>query len=91
MLEGFSLGSYLLLVDYTGRLFRKGKAAISREVAEVLERVGTRAETWQARLEALRKGRLLGRFFAASRARLRAVAHGLGLRGIPNLGGCPAP
>ena len=30
MLEGFSLGSDLLLVDYTGRLFREGKAAISR-------------------------------------------------------------
>jgi hypothetical protein len=29
MLVGFSLGSYLLLVDYTGRLFRAGKAAIS--------------------------------------------------------------
>jgi hypothetical protein len=27
MLEGFSLGSYLLLVDYTGRLFRDGKPA----------------------------------------------------------------
>ena len=91
MLEGFSLGSYLLLVDYTGRLFRKGKAAISREVAEVLELAGTTAETWQARLEALRKGPLLGRFFAASRARLREVAQGLGLRGVPNLGGCPAP
>ena len=26
MLEGISLGSYLLLVDYTGRLFRDGKA-----------------------------------------------------------------
>ena len=25
MLEGFSLGRYLLLVDYTGRLFRDGK------------------------------------------------------------------
>jgi hypothetical protein len=91
MLEGFSLGSYLLLVDYTGRLFRTGKAAMPRDVAEILERVGTTAETWRAKLEALRKGRLLGRFFAASRARLREVAHGLGLRGIPNLGGCPAP
>jgi len=30
MLEGFSLGSYLLLIDYTSRLFREGKAAISR-------------------------------------------------------------
>jgi len=36
MLEGFSLGNDLLLVDYTGRLFREGKAAISREVAEIL-------------------------------------------------------
>jgi hypothetical protein len=91
MLEGFALGSYLLLVYYTGRLFRKGKAAISREVAEILERVGSRAETWRARLEALRQGRLLGRFFAASRARLREVALGLGQQGVPNLGGCPAP
>ena len=32
MLEGFSLGSYLLLVDYTGRLLREGKAVISRLV-----------------------------------------------------------
>jgi hypothetical protein len=71
MLEGFSLGNYLLLVDYTGRLFRDGNAAISRKVAEVLERLGTTAETWQARLEKLSKSRLLGRFFAASRQRLR--------------------
>ncbi|MGO9914411.1 MAG: hypothetical protein ACLQIB_06800 [Isosphaeraceae bacterium] len=91
MLEGFALGSYLLLVDYTGRLFREGKAAISREVAAVFERIGTTAVTWQARLEKLSKGRLLGRFFAASRQRLREVAQRLGLRRVPNLGGCPAP
>ena len=90
MLEGFPLGSYLLLVDYTGRLFREGKAAISREVAEIFSRLGSSAETWQARLEKLRKGRLLGRFFAASRQRLREVAEHLGLRRVPNLGGCPA-
>jgi REP element-mobilizing transposase RayT len=30
MLPGFSLGSYLLLVDYTGRLCRNGKARMSR-------------------------------------------------------------
>ena len=90
MLDGFSLGSYVLLVDYTGRLFREGKAAISREVAEIFERLGSSAETWQARLEKLTKGRLLGRFFAASRLRLREVAERLGLRRVPNLGGCPA-
>ncbi len=90
MREGFSLGNYLLLVDYTGWLFRDGRAAISREVAEIMERLGTTAETWQARLEKLSKGRLLGRFFAASRQRLRDVAQRLGLRRVPNLGGCPA-
>jgi hypothetical protein len=88
MLEGFSLGSYVRLVDYTGRLFRKGKAALSREVAEIPQRLGTAADTWQARLEALRRGWLFGRFFAASRERLREVGERLKLRRVPNLGGC---
>ena len=88
MLEGFSLGSYLMLVDYTGRLFREGKATISREVAAIFERIGTTAETWQVRLEKLRKGGLMGRFFAASRQRLRDVAARLGLRRAVNLGSC---
>ncbi len=90
MLEGFSLGSYLILVDYTGRLFRDGKAVISAELAGILERLGSSAESWWARIEKLSKGRLLGRFFAASRERLREVAVRLGLHHLPNLGGCPA-
>ena len=44
MLEGFSLGSYLLLVDYTGRLFRTGKATISVELAGIFDRLGSSAE-----------------------------------------------
>jgi hypothetical protein len=88
MLEGFSLGSYLLLVDYSGRLFREGKAMISREVAAIFERIGTTAETWQARLEKLSEGRLLGRFLAASRQRLREVTQRLGLRRAVNLASC---
>ena len=90
MLHGFSLGSYLLLVDYTGRLFREGKAAISAELSGILDRLGSSAESWWSRLEKLSKGRLLGRFFAASRERLREVARGLGVRHLANLGGCPA-
>jgi REP element-mobilizing transposase RayT len=89
MLEGFSLGSYLLLVDYTGRLFRQGKATISRELAGILARLGSSAESWWARLEKLSRGRLLGRFFAASRDRLRQVAIRLGVHHLANLGGCP--
>ena len=87
--EGFSLGSYLLLVDYTGRLFREGKAAISAELAGILDRLGSNAESWRARLEKLRSGRLFGRFFAASRERLREVAERLDVRRVANLAGCP--
>jgi hypothetical protein len=35
MVRGFSLGSYVQLVDYTGRLFRHGKASISAELAGI--------------------------------------------------------
>jgi hypothetical protein len=90
MLEGFSLGNYLLLVDFTARLYREGKATLSHAVAEILDRLGSSVEEWQARLDKLRQGRLLGRFFAATRQRLREVAERLGLRRVPNLGGCPA-
>ena len=91
MLEGFSLGNYVLLVEYTGRLFREGKAGlISGELAGVFERLGSNAENWQARLRKLAAGRLLGRFFAASRARLREVAERLGMHHLANLGGCAA-
>ena len=88
MVEGFSLGNYLLLVDYTGRLFREGKAALSREVAQILDRLGRSADHWQVRLEKLRHGRLLGRFFASRRQRLQEVADRLGRRRVPNLAGC---
>ncbi|HLN27579.1 MAG TPA: hypothetical protein VK395_07520 [Gemmataceae bacterium] len=66
MIEGFSLGNYLLLVEYTGRLLREGKAVIAGELAGIFERLGSNAENWQARLQKVATGRLLGRFFAAS-------------------------
>jgi uncharacterized membrane protein len=63
---------------------------ISAELAGILERLGSSAESWWARIEKLSKGRLLGRFFAASRERLREIAARLGVHHLPNLGGCPA-
>jgi len=75
-------------VDYTARLYRAGKAAVSRDVAAILYRLGSSADQWQARLEKLRPGRLLGRFFTSSRKRLQEVAEQLGLRRVPNLAGC---
>ena len=60
---------------------------------EPLSRLANRqdsAESWRARLEKLRTGRLFGRFFAASRERLRQVARHLDVRRVANLAGCPA-
>ena len=88
--DGVTLGNYLLLVDYTGRLYRQGKAEISRQVAAIFDRLGTTAENWQSRLEKLREGHLFGRFVAATRQRLREVADRLGMRRLPNLAGRPA-
>ena len=40
VIEGFSLGNYLLLVEYTGRLFREGKAVISSRTGRNLRAAG---------------------------------------------------
>jgi hypothetical protein len=89
MISGLSLGSYLLLVDFTARLYQKGAARPSRAVVEILDHLGSSVDQWQARLTKLSHGRLLGRYFATSRQRLHAVAKRLGLKRVPNLGGCP--
>ena len=90
MLHGFALGSYLALVDYTGRLFRDGKAVISAELAGILERLGSSAEAL-ARATRKVKGRPpAGPIF---RRQPRPPARGrgaLGVHHLANLGGCPA-
>jgi hypothetical protein len=90
MIHGFSLGSYVQLVDYTGRLIREGKASISAELAGIFERLNWSAQSWQKRMEKLGEGRLLGRFFAATRAKLREIAERFGVRHLVNLAGCAA-
>ena len=56
MLEGFSLGSYLVLVDYTGQLFPDGKAAISAELMRILERIMSRQSLTVKRMETFDRG-----------------------------------
>ena len=90
MLAGFTLGNYLLLVEHTGRLLREGKASISPELAGIFERLGSTAEAWQARMQRLGGGRLLGRFLASSRSALRSAASKLGVHHLANLCGCSA-
>ena len=91
MFEGLSIGNYLLLLDYSGRLFREGKARISAELASILDRIGTSAECWHRRIEKLGTGRWFGRFFAASGEKLREMASRLKVRRVINLAGCAAP
>jgi hypothetical protein len=90
MMDGISLGSYARLVDYTGRLFRPGKAMISAGLAEIFERLGSNTESWRFRMDKLRKSQLPGRFFAASQAKLKRVAEHFNVRSVVNLAGCPA-
>ena len=86
MHSGFTLGQYLMLVEYTGRMLRNGKAAISSEVADIFSRLGCTPETWGVRMAKLTGGRLLGRFLAASRDRLRELASRLNIRHLANVG-----
>ena len=89
MVPGFTLGNYLLLVDYTGRLLRNGKASVSSELASILDRIGSSAEAWQARVARLRGGRLLGRFIAGSREAMQRAAERLGVSHLANLKASP--
>ena len=91
MREGFTLGQYLMLVDYTSRIVRDGKAAVSAELESILTRLGSSNASWQSRLLKLSGPRLIGRFVAASRDRLLEVAQRIGVRHLANVGYCRSP
>jgi REP element-mobilizing transposase RayT len=81
MLETFSLGSYLLLVDFTGRLFRNNKARMSAGVKDVFERLGTSGEYWVARMNKMLSSRALrGSYFASNDETIRTLAEKRGKR-----------
>jgi REP element-mobilizing transposase RayT len=75
MLETFSLGSYLLLLDYTGRLVRHGKARINATVKDVFSRLKTNSEMWHQRIgKMLASGNnLRGTFFATGANTIRVI------------------
>jgi len=67
MLEKFTLGNYLVLVEYTGRMFRQGKAQISDRIKQVFERLGTSVAFWTDHVKKmLTAKKLRGRCFAGS-------------------------
>ena len=75
MLETFSLGSYLMLVEYTGRLVRNGKARMNATVKDVFTRLETNAEMWQHRLGRMlaSSSNLRGTFFATGANTIRVI------------------
>ena len=74
IVEGFTSGQYLLLVDYTSRVVRKGKAVVSSELAGIFERLQSSAEIWSQRINRLHGKTWVGRFLSASCDRLRELA-----------------
>ncbi len=81
MVGTFSLGSYMLLVEYTGRMFRNGKARINEGVADVLERLGTSAEFWEQRIKRMLCSHALrGCFFGCKPDSVSQVASHRGKR-----------
>jgi REP element-mobilizing transposase RayT len=92
MLPGFSLASYLELVDWTARLCRKGKVRVTEEVAAIMTRLGTSTECWQSHLQKLLgKTRWLGSYCSTRGERLKAIAHARGVHHVDNaLGGLAA-
>ncbi len=92
MLPGFSLSSYLELVDWTARLCRTGKARITQKVAGIMTRLGTSPEYWRSHLQKLLgKTRWLGSYCATSAKKLMAIAAKHGVHHVANaLGGLAA-
>jgi REP element-mobilizing transposase RayT len=85
MLPGFSLSSYLALVDWTARLCRTGKARVTEEFAGIITRLGTSAEYWQSHFQKLLcKTRWLGSYCATSAERLKAIAAKHGVHHVDN-------
>lgn len=89
-LEGFTLGNYLILVDFTARLYREGKASLPSKLDDIFTRLGTSADAWSGRQVNITKKPLVGRFLANSRDGLRQASSQLGLHHCMNLNGCLA-
>jgi REP element-mobilizing transposase RayT len=86
MLDSFSLGSYLLFVDYIGRLFRDGKARINSTTQEVLNRLATDIQCWSDRIrKMLTCHSLRGSFFAGDAEKIRFLARKRGHGHLTNL------
>ncbi|MEY4566564.1 MAG: hypothetical protein RLY14_1534 [Planctomycetota bacterium] len=88
MTDEITLAQYFLLVDYTGRKLRDGKASMSPEVAQVMERLKISEQLWLEQQRSLASGTFRGNYFATSREKLREIAERRGKRHLVNCNGC---
>lgn len=85
MVESFTLGNYLLLLDAMARRPRDGKANLPPEALSIFERLGFDLEFWAAQQQRDYSARLAGSFFSSSRQKLKDAAAQLGLHHCWNL------
>ena len=84
-----NLASYLRLLDWSSRLVRQGKARVTSDVKEILDRLGTGPGQWQERLEKLTAAdRIFGVVFATKAAEITRFATARGVTKLSNLNGC---
>jgi len=84
-----NLASYLRLLDFSSRLLRAGKARVPKEVAGILDRLGSSPDVWQHRLEKLRdRTRTFGTVFATKRGEINRMAESRGVKKLSNLNRC---
>ena len=70
MLEKFTLGNYLLLIDYTSRMFREGKARVKDGIPPIFDRLETNLELWAGKVQSmLSLKKLRGHRFASAELR----------------------
>lgn len=88
LLPTFSLGNYLLLLDYVSRLYREGKARVDESVPGIFERLGLDPGGFCDQVQDMLTSKSLrGNFMASDPARIREIAAKQGRRHLANL--CP--
>lgn len=91
MLEGFTLGNYLMLVEFTHQARRSEYSSSQKRVdSSIFDRLGIDPNSWLDQEKRLTTGNWFGRFLASTRQALRDAASGFGLHHCVNLNGCTA-
>ncbi|MEP3479980.1 MAG: hypothetical protein ABJZ55_12085 [Fuerstiella sp.] len=88
MTTGMNLAGYLRLLDWTARLARPGKTRLPRDVAGILQRLGSSPDLWRHRLNGLQKtSRIFGVVFATKAETLNRMLEARGVSKLANVSG----